>query len=303
MSNPPRREAFFVTSAADLREINSSTLGGFTSAGYRCAECGKDWASIDGLLATKCACGSVYMAERPPSETLMAVVGGGVQAVKKALRPAAPAPTPLAEDLAGTVWLSGALRAILDALPATDAALRRLMAQGPTSEQRWRQAQARVATATSTEGDYAEILGQHCPVRQQLEMLRSTLAAAVDDPEEFRRRARVYAVLQDAGLNDQHILAAMVRVTSEDEVTAPFDLGLVGDMVGRLDDALAAFPEAQQGLDQLAGQDAGRWGYARAVVHHIAEAAGDATIDRLALEVRAVAGVLDQALEGVIQDG
>ncbi len=117
----------------------------------------------------------------------------------------------------------------------------------------------------STEGDYGGILSQHCPVRQQLEMFRATLAAALEDPEELRRRAKVEAILQDAGVNDQHVLAAMVRVTSEAEITEPVDLALVADLVGRLDEVLAAFPEARRGSTTLRsrmpiiGATRGRW--------------------------------------------
>ncbi len=166
----PLHDAFFVSSDQDLREINAATIGGFVGGGWRCAGCRRDWGTLDG--EDRCRfCGGVYQEEKPPAETLLAVIGGGVQKVKKALRPAPDKPAPLAEDLAPAVWLRDALRNVLEALPAGDEALGRLKGQGDASERRWGRARAMVQAATPQGGDFYPLLGR-CPVRGQLEQLR-----------------------------------------------------------------------------------------------------------------------------------
>jgi hypothetical protein len=302
MSDRQAPAPFFVTSDADLRQVNAATVGGFVGTVVNvCSECGKDQPTLpNGLQADRCECGCGYWSARPPSETLFAQVGGGIRAVKRMVRPEPPKPTPLAEDLAPAVWLADSLRGVLEALAASDEALRRLMAQGPTSERRWSRAQAEVHAATATIGDFGAILGQPAPVRQQLERLRVVLATAVDDPDELRRRSRIESVLAENGHNDPHMVAAVMMATSEDGVTAPVDLAVVADLIGRLDAALGALPEAAQALDHLAKQDRDRWDYSHRVVRHIAEYAGDARTDRLGLELHAVVGLLDQQLREVL---
>ncbi len=112
----------------------------------------------------------------------------------------------------------------------------------------------------------------------------------------------IEATLAEHGHGDPHIVAAVMVATSEGTPMTPLDVATVADLIGKIDDALAALPEASHGLGRLAAQDPERWGYLSEVARQMIEIPS-VTVDQLGVELRTVAGLFDMTLKEIISDG